>query len=76
LKGPIQSVEVSYFVHATEDPQKIAAAVESVFGFVGAPATEELEGHFGNAILTVNHHLTGEDAGSAFASLASKMDSD
>ena len=73
MKGPIQSVEVSYLVHATEDSGKISAAVESVLGTAGEPKSEEMEGHFGNAIVRVTHHLTGEDASNAFASLASKM---
>jgi len=75
LKGPIQSLEVSYLVHATEDAQKIGSAVESVFGPLGDVRVDEMEGHFGNAIVRVSRHITGEDAGRAFASLTSKMDS-
>ncbi|HYB45212.1 MAG TPA: RNA-binding domain-containing protein [Nitrososphaerales archaeon] len=75
MKGPIQSVEVSYLVHATEDAQKIGSAVESIFGPLGEPKVDAMEGHFGNAITRVNHHVTGEDAARAFASLTSKMGS-
>jgi RNA binding exosome subunit len=73
LKGPVQSVEVSYLVHATEDPRKISSAVESILGPVGEPKTDEMEGHFGNKIIRVSHHITGGDAGRALASLTSSM---
>jgi RNA binding exosome subunit len=73
LKGPIQSVEVSYLVHATEDAGKISKAVESVLGPIGEPVSEGMEGHFGNPIVRVTYHLTGEDAERAFSVLASNL---
>jgi RNA binding exosome subunit len=74
LKGPIQSLEVSYLVHATEDAGKIGSAVASFLGDIGEPKAEEMEGHFGNAITRIIYHLTGENAQRAFAELISKMD--
>jgi RNA binding exosome subunit len=66
VKGVIQSVEVTYFVHATEDQGKIGEAVARLLGQEPDGETEVLEGHFGNQILRARVHLTGEDAGSAF----------
>ena len=73
MKGPIQSLEVSYLVHATEDPERVRAAVSSLLGFGGEPQEDRLEGHFGNPILRVSYHLTGEEAQSGFDRLASRM---
>jgi RNA binding exosome subunit len=66
VKGVIQSVEVTYFVHATEDQEKIGRAVARLLGQEQNPETEAMEGHFGNQILRARLHLTGEEAGSAF----------
>jgi RNA binding exosome subunit len=74
LNGSIQSLEVSYLVHATEDGDRIEAAVLGCFGSLGGAKEEVMEGHFGNKIVRVSHHVTGEDAGRAFATVVSKMD--
>ena len=74
MKRKIQSVEVSYFVHSTEDGSVIEEAVRGCFGDLGEPEREELEGHFGNSIIRVRHHVTGEAAADAMAALVSKMD--
>jgi RNA binding exosome subunit len=76
LTGPIKSLEVSYFVHATEDGDKIAAAVSGIFGPLGEPRAEEMEGHFGNKIVRVSHHLNGEDAAMALTTVLSNMSLD
>ena len=73
MKGVIQSLEVTYFVHATEDQEKIERAVSWLLGREVAPETETLEGHFGNRILSARVHLTGEEAGSGFSHLASSL---
>lgn len=73
MKAPIQSVEISFFAHATEDQQKILKAVERAIGRQAEPELERLEGHFGNEITKVRIHLVGEGASTAFGSLVSKM---
>jgi len=73
LKGQIQSLEVSYIVHATEDAGKIGAAVVSLLEYAGEAVADEMEGHFGNSIVRVSYHIIGEDAQHAFEQLASKM---
>jgi RNA binding exosome subunit len=70
--SPIQSVEVTYFVHATEDQDKILGAVEKMFG-VSSPEIERLEGHFGNEILKARVHVTGESASKVFRTIVSGM---
>jgi len=74
LKSSIQSLEVSFLVHATEDETKIGKAVASVLEFEGEPKRDEMEGHFGNSIVRVSYHLTGEEAQGAFGKLVSKME--
>jgi RNA binding exosome subunit len=73
LKGPIQSVEATYLVHATEDAEKVGGAVAKLLGAASEPVVESLEGHFGNRILRGRLHLTGEEAARAFESLVALM---
>jgi len=73
LKGPIQSVEVTYLVHATEDPKNLEAAVARLLGVAVEPEVEELEGHFGNRISKSRVHLTGEEAARAFRSTVERL---
>ncbi|MDG6925239.1 MAG: hypothetical protein JRN09_01670 [Nitrososphaerota archaeon] len=68
-QGEIQSVEASCFVHATEDEEKVMRLVGRLLGAEDGPAEEVLEGHFGNVIVHLTWHLTGEAAGSAFRRL-------
>ena len=74
MKGAIQSVHVSYFVHLTEDPDRLTAAVLDILGTSAAPDSEELLGHHGNRILRVTFALDGEEASSALRALASRLD--
>lgn len=73
MKGPIQSVEVTYLVHATEDQAKVGAAVTRLLGVDSKPEFERLEGHFGNEITKATIHLTGEDANRAFKNTVAAM---
>jgi RNA binding exosome subunit len=73
VKGPIQSVEVTYLLHATEDEEKVANAVGALLYVNGAEEVEELEGHFGNPIKRVRVHLTGEQASQGLERLLGKM---
>jgi RNA binding exosome subunit len=73
LKGPIRSLEVTYLLHATEDPVKVAKAVAKMLS-AGAPAeVEGLEGHYGNRIERIRVHLTGDDAQRAFDRIVSGL---
>jgi RNA binding exosome subunit len=56
---------VSYLAHATEDKDRLAAAVERMLK-VSAPEVAELEGHHGNKILHIRYHATGEAAAAIF----------
>lgn len=69
----IQSVEVSCFVQATEDKEKIREQIQRNLGILSSPEEEALEGHFGNPIVHLRWHLTGEDAWSCFGRLAALL---
>lgn len=62
----IQSVDVSCFVHATEDADKVVASIRNLLNVGSQPKEEPLEGHFGNKIALLTWHLTGEDAWETF----------
>ena len=65
MRGPIQSVEVSYFLHATEDHARVNSAVLQLTAAGAAPEFEEVEGHYGNKIVRARLHLTGDGAAKA-----------
>ena len=73
MESRIQSVEVSYLVHSTEDQHKLSRRVEEMLKMDVAGKADELEGHYGNKILRVSYHMTGESASSFFANLASSL---
>ena len=73
MKGPIQSVEIVYLVHSTEDPKKLEAGVTELLGVAVEPEVEELEGHFGNTISKARLHMTGEEAARAFENAMEKL---
>jgi RNA binding exosome subunit len=66
-------VEVTYFVHATEDAERLERALAGFLGRGGAPSLDRLEGHFGNEILRAKLHLTGDEAEGAFGSMVSRI---
>ncbi|QQG49435.1 MAG: hypothetical protein HY247_03795 [archaeon] len=69
MKGPIQSVEASYILHATEDEEKVRSALAKLLGVDVEPVLEELEGHYGNPVRMASVHLTGDEATAAFRSV-------
>lgn len=71
MKSVIQSVEISYLLHETEDQARVESAVSELTPT--PPETEELEGHFGNRILRVKVHVTGEDAERLVRGLVGRM---
>jgi RNA binding exosome subunit len=76
LKGPVQSVEITYLIHATEDQQKVERAIAEVLAINAQPIVERLEGHFGNEILSVRLHLSGEEANLAFQGVVARLPKD
>ena len=73
LKGPVQSVEVSFFVHATEDLEKLTNAVSALLPIDARPEEEKMEGHFGNPITWVRYHLSGEEAAAALEGISAHL---
>ena len=73
VDSPLQSLEVSYILHATEDPEKVGSAVARMIHTEALPEAQDLVGHFGNSITMVTLHLNGDDATEAFLALASRL---
>ena len=73
MKGSIQSIEISYILHATEDPQTLAKAISHLLSVDAVPEEEHMEGHFGNVITRVRYHLIGEDAAAALGSIVAHL---
>src|SRR5437870_13118189 len=68
----IQSVEVPFFVHATEDESRLVESVNSFFS-LSEPEVEELEGHFGNRISHVTYRVTREGAARLFSRIVALL---
>ncbi|MDA4121003.1 MAG: hypothetical protein OK404_01180 [Thaumarchaeota archaeon] len=73
MKGLIQSVEISYLIHSTEDQAKVNAAITELIASSADPEVEEMDGHHGNKILRVRVHLTGEEASKAFGRISERL---
>jgi len=73
MKSTIQSLDVSMLLHATEDSERVIAAVRGLIDADGTLETVEMEGHFGNSIKKVGVHLHGDQATKAFAALTARM---
>jgi len=74
VSSPVQSVEVSYFLQMTEDEERVKRAVAVLLGRDPPVEREVLDGHFGNAIVWVRNHLTGEVAELALSEIVSHID--
>ena len=75
MKSAIQSLDVSYFLHATEDIGKVNPAVAELIGSKAPFEVEQMTGHFGNPIERVELHLHGDEAARSLESLVTKLPS-
>lgn len=58
-----KSVEVSYFLHATEDYDRVIAAIANALHIQPKSFTlSDAQGHYGNPIKVVRAHLVGKEA--------------
>ncbi len=73
MKGAIQSVSVSCFVHATEDESLVTAALARLVPEGTVAKREPLEGHYGNTIVHLEYHVTGAQAEKALSGMLAKM---
>jgi RNA binding exosome subunit len=76
LKGPIRTLEVTYLLHTTEDPEKVRSALTKVLSMEAIPEIEHMEGHYGNMISRARVHLTGDDAQKAFDAIVGTLGND
>ena len=58
----------------TEDEEKVRKAVAQLLGGEFPEERQEAEGHFGNTIVWVRIHLTGDEAEAALRLIISRMD--
>ena len=76
MTSAVQSLEVSYFVQMTEDEERVRRAVAALLGGEPMEERQEAEGHYGNKILWVRVHLTGEEAEVGLGRIASSLGAD
>jgi RNA binding exosome subunit len=76
IQREIQALEISCFVQATEDTEKVRDAIAGTLAIQQGPEQEDLEGHFGNSIVHLKWHLTGEQAWTSFQTLISLLGKD
>jgi RNA binding exosome subunit len=57
------SVTISFFIHSTEDEERLLSLVQSKLGLEGEEFSKErITGHFGNEIVSVKGHVIGSRA--------------
>ena len=68
------SVTISFFVHATEDLDRITNRLSEALDLNPADLVcETVEGHFGNKITSVKAHIIGEKTGLVARKLISRL---
>ncbi|HEX6067368.1 MAG TPA: RNA-binding domain-containing protein [Nitrososphaera sp.] len=68
------AAEVDIVLHATEDQEKVLAAVEKALGVSATDfAGEQAEGHFGNRIVLMKATVASKDAGALAAKIMSSL---
>lgn len=73
MSSVLQSLEISYFLQATEDEGKVKRAVAALLGGELREDRQEAEGHYGNVIVWIRNHLTGEAAVEGLRRILSRM---
>ena len=73
MKSTIQSLDVSYLVHETEDLEKVNSAVAKFIGSEVSPEIEVMAGHFGNSITKGSVHLHGAEATQSFQGIVQRL---
>ncbi len=73
MSSSVQSLEVSYFLQMTEDEDKVRRAVAGLLGRDVPEERQEAEGHHGNAIVWIRHHLAGDEAEAALMRVVSLL---
>ncbi len=76
MSSAVQSLEVSYFIQMTEDQEKVKKAVAALLGGELPAERQEVEGHYGNKIVWIRHHLTGDEAEAALRRIVSLIGPD
>jgi RNA binding exosome subunit len=76
MSSAVQAVEVSYFLQMTEDEEKVRRAVAALLGGDMPEERQEAEGHYGNKIVWIRHHLTGDEAEAALHRIISNIEAD
>lgn len=76
MTSAVQSLEVSYFVQMTEDEERVRRAVAALLGGEPKEEREEAQGHYGNRILLVRVHMTGDEAETALSRVISRLGTD
>lgn len=76
MTSAVQSLEVSYFVQMTEDEERVRGAVAALLGGEPTEDRQVAEGHYGNRILWIRMHMTGDEAGIALGRMVSKLGTD
>lgn len=68
------SVTISFFVHSTEDINKILPDLANAFGLTQNDiAYEDVEGYFGNVITSAKVHIIGDNAQQSVQKIISRL---
>jgi RNA binding exosome subunit len=76
MSSAVHSLEVSYFLQMTEDEGKVKRAVSALLGGDLPEERQEAEGHYGNEIIWIRHHLVDVEAEAALRLIISHIDAE
>jgi RNA binding exosome subunit len=76
LNSELQSLEISYLLQSTEDEGKVRRAVAALIGGDLPEERQQAEGHHGNVIVWIRHHLTGDAAAAGLRGIVSHLGED
>ncbi|MEM1662686.1 MAG: RNA-binding domain-containing protein [Pyrobaculum sp.] len=72
MSSPISLLYIRAYVHATEDPKKVLAALNNIVR--GPYVTKTVRGHYGNQIQIIELNLSEFEALDALKSILAKLD--
>jgi RNA binding exosome subunit len=74
LEAQVSSITISYFIHSTEDEERLNSAVCKAFGLEPREISFTCaEGHYGNRLVYAKAHLVGERASEVYESVSQSL---
>ena len=74
MAAMLKRAEVEFYVHATEDIERIKRGIFENLKIRGEVAMSTLRGHYGNPIIDIRMYLKGDEASKLFLLIMNKLE--